>query len=307
MARKLRIEFEGALYHVITRGNKKQRIFLDKEDKERFLKKLLEYKNRYNFVLYAYALMDNHVHLLIETQKIGLSKIMQGLLQSHTQWHNRKYTTVGHLFQGRYRAILCDKDDYLLLLVRYIHLNPFRAGIKGLKKYPWTSHGLYLKGEKNELVNIEFVLTQFANNKKTAFELYSSFIAEGTGSDRRGGFYTLRDRRILGDEDFFDEVIEKTMEKSESQDKIIQNKLMKEISTKVEEMTGVTENALMSKTRDRKVVETRGLFVRLSKRYTKSKNWEIANFLNRESGSLGYIERQISEKKFKKWVEKLEW
>ena len=109
MARKPRIEYPGAFYHVMTRGNRKEAIFKDDKDRLRFLQKLLEYKERYGFVLYGYTLLKNHIHLLIETRDAPLSRIMQGFLQSYTQWYNDKYRTVGHLFQGRYKAISCDK------------------------------------------------------------------------------------------------------------------------------------------------------------------------------------------------------
>jgi REP element-mobilizing transposase RayT len=129
MARKPRIEFEGALYHVITRGNQKQRIFRGTEDYERYLKILGDYKTRYDFALYAYVLMGSHVHLLMETKAVPLSRILQGINQSYTMYFNRRHTTVGHLFQGRYKAILCDQDSYLISLVKYIHMNPIRARV----------------------------------------------------------------------------------------------------------------------------------------------------------------------------------
>ena len=176
MARKPRIEYSGAFYHVITRGNRKETIFFDAEDREKFLDKLLEYKKRYNFILYAYTLMNNHIHLLIETEETPLSKIMQGLLQSHAQWHNRKYKTVGHLFQGRYKAILCDRNEYLLVLVRYIHLNPVRAGIvKDPADYRWSSHRsncLYNKTRRKGTCACNNSLTCFYGGKFVALFLY---------------------------------------------------------------------------------------------------------------------------------------
>lgn len=127
MARKPRIEYEGAFYHVITRGNQRQRVFKGDDDFQKYISLLAFYKERYKYSLYAYALMSNHVHLLIETRQIPLSKILQGINQSYTMYFNRRYKTVGHLFQGRYKAILCDKDAYLLSLIKYIHLNPVKA------------------------------------------------------------------------------------------------------------------------------------------------------------------------------------
>ena len=114
MARKPRIEFEGAFYHVVTRGNQKQKIFKYPEDYDKYHQILTVYKNRYQFELYAYVFMSNHVHLLIETRDIPLSKIMQGTNQSYTLYFKKKYRTVGHLFQGRNKDILFDRDTYIL-------------------------------------------------------------------------------------------------------------------------------------------------------------------------------------------------
>ena len=127
MARKPRIEYEGAFYHVITRGNRREKIFRDKKDFLKYLEILSHYKKRYRFRLYSYVLMSNHVHLLMETGKVSLSKVKQGINQSYTAYFNRKYKTVGHLFQGRYKALLCDRERYLLSLIKYIHFNPVRA------------------------------------------------------------------------------------------------------------------------------------------------------------------------------------
>jgi putative transposase len=126
MARKPRVEYAGAFYHVICRGNQRQVIFRTDRDREYYLKQLEQYRRRYDFTVYAYVLMSNHVHLLIETGKVPLSKVMQGLQPRYTGYYNRKYQKVGHLFQGRYKAILCDRAAYLLELVRYLHLNPGR-------------------------------------------------------------------------------------------------------------------------------------------------------------------------------------
>jgi REP element-mobilizing transposase RayT len=135
------------LYHVISRGNRRQGIFLDAKDLQRFLTYLSDCKNRFPFRFYAYALMKNH-HLLIEVEEIPLSSIMQSLLFGYARYFNRRYGEVGHLFQGRYKAILCDKDAYLLELVRYIHLNPVRAKIvRGPEDYVWTGHLSYLGKE----------------------------------------------------------------------------------------------------------------------------------------------------------------
>ena len=130
MARKPRVQFPSAFYHVIARGNQRQDIFLSDEDYKNYLGFAAHYHERYDFTLYAYVLMTNHLHMLIEIGKTNLSKIMQVLQFRYSRYFNDKYGKVGHLFQGRYKAILCQKDAYLLELVRYLHLNPVRARIK---------------------------------------------------------------------------------------------------------------------------------------------------------------------------------
>src|SRR5438132_13088565 len=112
MPRKPRVEYSGAFYHVITRGNQRQKLFRDDKDREFYLARLEQYRKRYGFTIYAYVLMSNHVHLLIETGKTRLSKIMQGLQFSYTRYVNRRYRKIGDLFQGRYRARSCERDEY---------------------------------------------------------------------------------------------------------------------------------------------------------------------------------------------------
>jgi len=207
MSRKNRIEFENALYHVITHGNQKQFIFQSSDDFSRYLTILSAYKERYGFILHSYVLMSNHVHALIETPNIPLSKIMQGINQSYTMYFNRKYDTGGHLFQGRYKAILCDRDRYQLSLVKYIHLNPVRAGIVAApEEYPWSSHQYYLQQDnKKGLVDTESVLRLFSEDKKTAKRLFRAFMGSNVSITREDVYRTV-EQRILGDEHFIEKV-----------------------------------------------------------------------------------------------------
>src|SRR5215510_11894108 len=148
MARRPRVLVPGLLYHVIARGNQRQPTFLTDLDFRAYLTRLTAYRKRYGVSLLAYCLMPNHVHLLARTSEPPLSKFMQGLQQSYTQWFNRVHGKVGHLFQGRYKAIVCDRDEYLTTLVRYIHLNPVRAGlVEQPDAYPYSGHRAYLAGE----------------------------------------------------------------------------------------------------------------------------------------------------------------
>jgi len=145
MARKSRIEIEGGLYHVITRGNNRQQIFNGDDDYQKFLSLLEVQKGRLPFFLYAYCLMSNHVHLLIERQADSIGRIMHRVLTGYAQYYNWKYQRVGHVLQGRHKAILCQSDRYLSELVRYIHLNPVRAKmVRRPEHYRYSSHRAYL-------------------------------------------------------------------------------------------------------------------------------------------------------------------
>jgi REP element-mobilizing transposase RayT len=123
------VHYDGALYHVIARGNNRANVFETDEEKEKYLEILADYKERYDFQLYAYVIMDNHVHLLLQIGKNPLSKIMQGIQQRYTQYYNGHCKHSGHVFEQRYKAILCEKESYLMALICYIHQNPVRANI----------------------------------------------------------------------------------------------------------------------------------------------------------------------------------
>ena len=147
MARPVRIESAGALYHVIVRGNERKAVFRDDGDRNDYLRRLAHYGEKFGFRLLAYCLMDNHVHLAIETGKAPLSRVMAGLQSSYTQYFNRRHRRVGHLFQGRYKAFLIEKDAYGLALLRYIHENPVKAGVVSAPhEYEWSSDRYYRGG-----------------------------------------------------------------------------------------------------------------------------------------------------------------
>ena len=154
--------------------------------------------------------MSNHIHLLMETVKVPLSKTQQGINQSYTMYFNRRYKTVGHLFQGRYKAILCDKDSYLLSLIKYIHLNPVRAKmVRELKEYKWSSNKSYAdKACKNGIVDTDRVLRMFSEDKATSRTLYREFMGDGIDIKRDDVYKTI-DQRVLGSEHFLDSVMEK--------------------------------------------------------------------------------------------------
>ncbi|MGH7874078.1 MAG: transposase [Candidatus Binatia bacterium] len=145
MARPLRIEYQGAHYHVTSRGNERKAIFRGDPDRENFVELIRRAVDQFDLRLHAYVLMDNHYHLLLETRRAGLNRALRYLNGVYTQAFNRRHHRVGHLFQGRYKAILIEKESYLLDLSRYIHLNPWRVKESNDPvKYPWSSLGSYV-------------------------------------------------------------------------------------------------------------------------------------------------------------------
>jgi len=208
MARRLRAEVEGGLYHVITRGNNRRQIFDAPEDYEKFLSLLTKQKARLPFFLYAYCLMPNHVHLLIERQVDAIGCIMHRLLTGYSQYYNRRYRRVGHLLQGRHKAILCQSDRYLSELVRYIHLNPVRAGIvEQPERYKYSGHRAYLGLERPGIVDLDPVLRHFGVKKRVARERYEQFVVAGMKLGHQAELYPTDDGRILGTEEFVDATI----------------------------------------------------------------------------------------------------
>lgn len=204
MARPLRIEFPGALYHVTTRGNARQDIFLDDEDRQRFLGVLTHVVARFHLLLHAYCLMDNHFHLVVETPDANLSKAMRQLNGVYTQAFNRRHGRVGHLLQGRFKAILVDRDSYLLELCRYVVLNPVRA--KTTRKpdsYHWSSYrataGLI---PAPAFLAEDWVLSQFGRQRAAAQRKYQAFVAEGIGHG--SPWEQVQGQVLLGSERFIE-------------------------------------------------------------------------------------------------------
>jgi putative transposase len=160
MARQKRVLGSGLLYHVIARGNRRETVFPTPGDYETYLHRLAVYRVRYAVTLHAYCLMPNHVHLVLRTADGSLARFMQSLQQSYTQRFNHRHGQVGHVFQGRYKAFVCATEEYLLTLVRYVHLNPVRAGLVTRPgDYPYSGHRAYLEGAPTGLVDSTLVLS----------------------------------------------------------------------------------------------------------------------------------------------------
>lgn len=208
MARPLRIEYEGAVYHITSRGNGGEEIFRDEEDRKSMLETIKKVRDRYNWLCHAYCLMDNHYHLIIETPEGNLSEGMRQLNGVYTQMFNKKHKRAGHIFQGRYKAILIQKESHLLEVCRYVVLNPVRAGIvRKPDEWKWSSYrGTAGERKPHPCLTADWVLGQFGTRKQQAQKKYKEYVRAGIGGERI--WKEVRGQSILGKEDFAESLIE---------------------------------------------------------------------------------------------------
>ncbi len=234
MPRKARIDAPGALHHIIVRGIERRKIFKDNTDRNNFLDRLEKVLSETGTKCFAWALIPNHFHLLLRTGACPLSTVMRRLLTGYAMNFNRRYRRSGQLFQNRYKSILCQEDTYFLELVRYIHLNPIRAGmvtdIKALDKDPFCGHSVIMGKKKRDWQDDAYVLKLFDNKRSTARRRYKIFIKKGIQDGKRpeltggglirscGGWTVIKslrranihfksDERVLGDSDFVEKVL----------------------------------------------------------------------------------------------------
>ena len=206
MARPLRLELPGALYHVTSRGDRQEDIYLNDSDRQRWLNLLGEVCARHNWLCHAYCLMDNHFHIVIETVDGNLSAGMRQLNGVYTQWHNRAHGRVGHVFQGRFKAIIVQRQAYLLELARYVVLNPVRAGICKLpEQWVWSSY-LATAGlaPRPDWLHTDWLLSQFGNQYSKAVTAYTDHVKAGAGLT--SVWDALQDQLYLGDAGFADQL-----------------------------------------------------------------------------------------------------
>lgn len=256
MARKPRVHYPGALYHAILRGNSGQTIFFDDNDRTRFYLLTQEGVERFGHRIHAFCLMTNHVHLAIQIADISLSSILQNLSFRYTRWVNWRQGKTGHLFQGRYKAVLIDADTYLQELTRYIHLNPVRARmVRETEKYPWSSHRAYLGLETIPWLTTDWVLSQFSKRLSVARRAYMRFIQEGKGGGHQEEYHrgSDTDSRILGDDTFIGRVLDEKQMKQRQ--KISLDKMMVEVCR----YFSLKEKDFGEVGKDRRLSEVRGI------------------------------------------------
>jgi len=261
MPRKPRIHFDGALYHVMVRGNNKNYIFEDEKDKLEYLKRVKKYKDKYRSKLYAYVIMDNHVHLLVKVSNTPLSKIMQLIQQTYTQYFNKKYNRTGHVFEQRYKAVLCNTDEYLLSLIRYIHKNPERANISDIN-YKWSSHQEYIYNNLG-ICDVDFPLSMFSNYKELAVKKYLEYILEEDVEVAENINYEFILEEIINNEH---------KEKNEK-------KSMTEIIRQLEKAYNINIEDLIGKSRNRYISKAKKWFVEEVIKYQLMNQKELAEYL----------------------------
>ena len=208
MARPIRIEYAGAVYHVTSRGNNRNLIFIDDVDRQTFLDIVDSVNRKYNFLCHAYCLMDNHYHLLIETPDGNLAKGMRQINGVYSQGFNRRHKSVGHLLQGRYKSILIQRDSHLLEVCRYVVLNPVRAReVHRPEEYKWSSYRSTAGMEKpHQCLARKWMLGQFAERRKSAESKYKEFVAAGIGD--KNIWKEVKGQSLLGEDDFIEVLIE---------------------------------------------------------------------------------------------------
>lgn len=200
MARPLRVEFAGATYHVTSRGNERQAIFRTDDDRLEFLRRLERVRRRFGLVVHAYCLMSNHYHLLVETPRAGLSRAMQVLNSSYSQAFNARHGRCGHVLQGRYHAVVLERDGHLLEVARYVVLNPVRAGLcLTPEQWPWSSYRATVGlSPRPRFLSVNGLLAQLHTDRARAQERYREFVAERCEAPWRG----LKRERYLGSDEF---------------------------------------------------------------------------------------------------------
>ena len=287
MPRKARIDAPGALHHIICRGIAKSKIFIDAKDRYSFLKRLGKILTDTDTPCYAWALMPNHFHLLLRTGIVAISTVMRRLLTGYAIYYNRRHNRQGHLFQNRYKSILCQENTYLLELVRYIHLNPLRGklvkDINQLDKYPYCGHSAILGNINKSWQEIDKILGLFHERRYLARRYYKNFIVNGIAQGKRpdlvggglvrsvGGWsaliskrqaknYQKGDERILGDGDFVEQTLKAANEAMERKSALrAQGIDIDEIANRVASLLDIDLTEVWASGRYRHIVKARSL------------------------------------------------
>ena len=304
MPRKARIDAPGALHHIMARGIEKREIFLDDRDRDKFLERFEEIVTDTNTPCYAWALLPNHFHLLVRTGQTPMATIMRRLMTGYAVYFNRRRERHGHLFQNRYKAILCQEEAYLLELIRYIHLNPLRAGlvkdIRTLNHYPYCGHSAVLGNVKRDWQQVDYVLAFFGDQAAQARHAYRRFVENGVPQGRRpeltgggllrsvGGWAELSalkktsdkvisDERILGDSEFIEAVLHKADERLEHRFRMeVEGKDLYWVAQRVAEVFDIPVELVWERSRRPAVVQAKSLLCYWASRELGMKMTDLA-------------------------------
>jgi putative transposase len=299
MARPLRIEYEGAVYHVTARGSERGKIFFSKKDYEKFKEYLGEAREKHGFILHCYVFMTNHYHLIIETPERNLSRIMHHINSSYTTYTNIKKKRSGHLFQGRYKAIVVDKGNYLLELSRYLHLNPVRAKMSQKPEdYPYSSYRAMVSDTEENLVSTGTIHGMIANNKKDARKRYRVFVESALSEELENPIGKVYGGIILGGEGFIKEILNKVKGDRLASEEISDRKALRASAGSEEIVTALCDHFGISREEitDKNWSEARKAGVYLMKKYSGASNKEIGEVL----GGMSYSAVTKAFQRFKK-------
>lgn len=304
MPRQARLDAPGVLHHVWARGIERTQIFRDDRDRNGFIDRLIGLVERKAFLIYAWALIPNHFHLLVRTGKLPLSRSMQRLLGGHAGAFNRRYRRVGHLFQNRYRSTVCEDEPYFLELTRYIHLNPIRAhlvkDLKELEAYPYSGHATVVGRISRPWQDANEVLVRFGEERSQAIKGYREFVAEGLDQGRRpdlmggglvrsaGGWQAVKelirgreafvaDERVLGSSAFVEKLLREAEQRAQREAKNVDISML---GTRICSELGVSWQAVLAGSRARKIATARAMLAYVWVQYLGRKGGELARTLH---------------------------
>ncbi|NGX53557.1 MAG: Chromosomal replication initiator protein DnaA [Chlamydiae bacterium] len=282
MARRERVHSPGRYYHVILRGNDGHDIFFCPADRLRMCLLIQEGVERYDHHVHAFCFMSNHIHLLIEVDEVPLSKVMQNIAFRYALYINHKYDHFGHLFHGRFKSIILDEEGYFLRLLRYIHLNPVRAGIvKDPKDYLWSSHRCYLGADTNLWITTSWGLSKFSSYLSQARELYLSYIRNDSEEKKQEIFQRGLKYGILGDKEFVEKI------NLQSKKEQIPSALsLEEIEEVVCDHFKLTQEELRSSSRIKELCRARASLAYFALKLSTLTIKDIAAALKRDASSL---------------------
>ena len=320
MPRKARIDAAGALHHIIVRGIEQCQIFRDDRDRDQFIQRLSDILTDTGTPCYAWALITNHLHVLRKTALTPIATIMRRLLTRYAVYFNRRHRRHGHLFQNRYKSILCQEEPYFRELVRYIHLNPLRAKlveeIKVLEKYPYSGHSAVLGRVKRDWQQVGYVMGFFGKRKSDARKAYRQFVEKGALQGRRpeltggglvrsiGGWTALRalrsgkvrikgDERILGDSDFVEAVLKQADEQLERRYRLkAEGYEFEQVAERVAQVLDMPLEIVWEKSRRPQVVDARSLFCYWSSKELGMSMTDLAKRLNLTQPAISFAVRR---------------